>query len=91
MDINVDRVFWDDKPLNDKVKDLTTAATALESTANSLKAVPMNVSPEENTKRIRDCLRRARLYRLAAERLALLARSGINVSFQELEATLEVA
>lgn len=91
MDINVDRVFWDDKPLNDKVKDLTTAATALESTANSLKAVPMNVSPEENTKRIRDSLRRARLYRLAAERLALLARSGINVSFQELEATLEVA
>ena len=87
MDICVEHVAFDEKPVSQKISELLQLANSLESTAKGLQLVPME-NLQATAQRIADCKRRAHTYRVIARRLELLAQQDITSSFQELEAAV---
>lgn len=87
MDICVEHVVFDEKPVSQKVAELLQLANSLESTAKGLQLVPME-DLDATAQRIADCKRRAHTYRVIARRFELLAQQDITSSFQELEAAV---
>ena len=84
MDVSINLVLFDQKPTDQKVRELLQLAHSLETTAAGLKAVPM-LDLQANAQRIAECKRRAHTYRVIARRFQLLAQQGAVSSFQEIE------